>query len=127
MLQDGRHAAIDTATDIDTPERTRFSCRLAGPAQRALAYLIDTLVRAAVLFALLAVFVGAELLDDHLTGVGRGLVLVALFVVDWCYYVVCELWMDGQSIGKRALRLRVVCNNGLPIGWRESVLRNLLR
>lgn len=127
MLQDGRHAAIDTATDIDTPERTRFSCRLAGPAQRVLAYLIDVLVRAAVLLMLLAVVTGAGLMGQTASGVGQGLVLLALFVVDWCYYVACELFMAGQSFGKRALGLRVVCNNGLPLGLRESVLRNLLR
>jgi uncharacterized RDD family membrane protein YckC len=115
MRNDGRHAPLDTVTDIDTPERTRFSCRLAGPGQRALAYLIDCVVRAAVLALLLAVILGA------------GLVLVGLFVVEWCYYVACELWLEGQSFGKRALHLRVVCNDGLPIGLRESILRNLLR
>lgn len=127
MLQDGRHAAIDTATDIDTPERTRFSCRLAGPAQRSLAYVIDGLVRGALLVGLYAVATAAGLMGRTASGVGQGIALLALFVVDWCYYVACELFMSGQSFGKRALGLRVVCNNGLPMGLRESVLRNLLR
>jgi len=124
---DGRHAPLDTVTDIDTPERTRFSCRLAGPGQRALAYLLDCAVRGAGLLMLLAVAVGAGLPGSRLSGVGTGLALVALFVVEWCYYVACELWLNGQSFGKRALKLRVVCNDGLPIGLRESILRNLLR
>lgn len=127
MRNDRRHAPLDTITDIDTPERTRFSCRLAGPGQRALAYLLDGAVRAALLALLAAVILGAGLGGERLSGVGTGLVLVALFVVEWCYYVACELWMGGQSFGKRALHLRVVCNDGLPIGLRESILRNLLR
>jgi uncharacterized RDD family membrane protein YckC len=127
MRNDGRHAPLDTVTDIDTPERTRFSCRLAGPGPRALAYLLDCAVRGAGLAMLAAVVMGAGIGGKQLSGVGTGLALVALFVVEWCYYVACELWLDGQSFGKRALKLRVVCNDGLPIGLRESILRNLLR
>jgi hypothetical protein len=41
--------------------------------------------------------------------------------------VICEALMRGQSPGKRALGLRVVRSDGLPIGFGDSVLRNLLR
>src|SRR5262245_42308785 len=34
-----QRAPIDTVTEVDTPERVQLSCRLAGPAQRAAAYL----------------------------------------------------------------------------------------
>jgi hypothetical protein len=53
--------------------------------------------------------------------------LLALFVVEWGYYVACERFMNGASIGKRVLHLRVVRSDGLPIGFPESLLRNLLR
>jgi hypothetical protein len=55
------------------------------------------------------------------------MVLVVFFGLEWAYYVACELWMNGQSLGKRALGLRVVSSAGLSIGLRESLLRNLLR
>ena len=122
-----RSGAIDTVTDIDTPERVRFSCRLAGPGQRAAAYLLDLLVRATivVLFALVAN--AARLLGEETSGVGIGLLLLALFVIEWGYYVALEMLMHGQSVGKRAMGLRVVKGDGLPIGIGESMLRNLLR
>lgn len=119
---------LDTSIDLETPERVRFSFRLAGPAQRAVAYLIDLVVRAAVLFALwfvagvLGIFGGGGL-----GGAGMGLILLALFAVEWGYYVFCERLMNGSSLGKKALDLRVVRSDGLPIGFAESVLRNLLR
>ena len=119
---------LDTSIDVETPERVRVSFRLAGPAQRAAAYLIDVLVRVAVL---MAVFIAAGVFglfsSDALGGAGAGLVLLALFVVEWGYYVVCERVMNGRSIGKRVLHLRVVRSDGLPIGFAESLLRNLLR
>jgi uncharacterized RDD family membrane protein YckC len=127
MIADGPRAPLDTVADIDTPERTRFSCRLAGPGPRAMAYLIDCAIRALALALLGAVAMGAGLDGKRLSGVGTGLALLGLFLLEWGYYVMCELWLHGQSFGKRVLRLRVVCQDGLPIGLRESVLRNLLR
>jgi hypothetical protein len=41
--------------------------------------------------------------------------------------VVCEVWFHGQTIGKRALGLRVVNADGTPITLLPSVVRNLLR
>jgi len=125
MPQEGR--PLDTVADIDTPERMCFSCRLAGPGPRALAYAIDGALRVCVLGALGMVALGGDVAGWDLSGLGTGLALVALFVLDWGYYVACELWMNGQSLGKRALGLRVVSADGLPIGLRESALRNLLR
>jgi hypothetical protein len=62
-----------------------------------------------------------------LAGLGVGLLLILFFVIEWGYFVLCELVMRGQSVGKRALGLRVVRSDGLPIGFGDSVLRNLLR
>jgi uncharacterized RDD family membrane protein YckC len=118
---------IDTVVDIDTPERIRFACRLAGPAQRAAAFLIDLLIRGAI-FAVMVLLLGAFGFAGHgLFGLGLGLVLVVAFVVEWGYFVVCEMTMQGQSVGKRILFLRVVRSDGLPVGFGDSVLRNLLR
>ena len=122
-----RKAPIDTVTDIDTPERIRFSCRLAGPSQRAAAYCIDGAVCGLVLTVCVVVGVMLDEVSSDVSGFGSGFVLLVLFAIEWLYYVLSELLSNGQSIGKRTLRLRVVCSSGLPIGARESVLRNLLR
>ena len=119
-------ATLDTAIEVETPERVRFSFRLAGPAQRAAAYLVDLIVRGAVLTAF-ALVAGVSGLVGGASGAGIGLTLLVLFVVEWGYYVLCERLMNGRSIGKRVLQLRVVRSDGLPIGFAESLLRNLLR
>lgn len=122
-----RRDPIDTVTEVDTPERVQLRCRVAGPAQRAAAYAIDLVVRG-LLLGLCAL--GAALLDaldSDWEGLGQGVILVIFFALEWVYYVACELWMNGQSVGKRRLGLRVVSSTGLSIGMRESLLRNLLR
>ncbi|HTW53029.1 MAG TPA: RDD family protein [Stellaceae bacterium] len=42
------------------------------------------------------------------------------------YFIVME-GLFGATAGKLLLKLRVVKADGSPIGWRESILRNVLR
>lgn len=122
---------MDTVLEIDTPEHLAFRVRVAGLARRSVAWGIDLAVRGAIalLLWLGLVVASTRLLDAdiNLEGVGRGLFFVTLFVLDWLYFVVAEVLSNGRSPGKAALGLRVVRESGLPITWRESVLRNLLR
>lgn len=118
---------IDTMTEVDTPERVQLHCRVAGPAQRAAAYAIDLVVRGVLLGVCALGAAALDALDTDWDGIGQGVVLVVFFALEWAYYVACELWMNGQSVGKRRLGLRVVSSAGLSIGLRESLLRNLLR
>jgi len=115
--------ALDNTTEVETPEHVRFRYRVAGPVRRMLAYLIDLLIRAGVLLVLgliLAIALGG---GSSVTGV----ILLATFILEWGYYVFFETIGDGRSPGKRALSLRVVKEGGYPIGFIDSVLRNLLR
>jgi hypothetical protein len=60
-------------------------------------------------------------------GFGMGLGLIVMFLLEWGYYIASEMLMGGQSLGKRALHLRVIRENGLPLSFSDSFLRNLLR
>jgi uncharacterized RDD family membrane protein YckC len=119
---------LDTTTDIETPELVRFQHRLAGPAQRSLAYLIDATLRLGIVAAL-ATFTGlaSQVAQEDIAGGAAGLMLVGIFVVEWGYYVACETLMNGQSPGKALLRLRVTTDSGQPLTIVDSILRNLLR
>lgn len=121
---------LDTIAYVETPEHVRFRYRLAGPARRGAAYLVDLIVRAIVLacFAFLAAISGAlggYELDTH--GFGVGVLFTLFFLIDWFYFVASETLMGGRSIGKRAFRLRVVKESGVPLSFSDSLLRNLLR
>ncbi len=49
------------------------------------------------------------------------------FLLQWGYFALFEAFWNGQTPGKRMLRLRVIQQSGRPIGLFESVGRNLLR
>jgi uncharacterized RDD family membrane protein YckC len=114
---------LDNTAEVETPEHVRFRYRVAGPVRRLLAYLIDLLIRAGVLLVLglvVAIALGG-------TQAVTGVLLICAFILEWGYYVFFETIGDGRSPGKRALSLRVVKEGGYPIGFIDSVLRNLLR
>jgi uncharacterized RDD family membrane protein YckC len=111
---------LDTLRPVETPEGVALGLRCAGVAPRALAWGLDLLVRMAVLSVL-----GTGL--GLLGGAGMGVYLVATFLVFWGYPVGFEVFRDGQTPGKRAFGLKVVSDNGTPVTWLPSVVRNLLR
>ncbi|MEW9572425.1 RDD family protein [Rhodanobacter sp. Si-c] len=111
---------LDSVREIETPEGISLRLRAVGPLPRAQAWMIDTVIR------LVLLMLGMAPLSLLGTG-GRGLAMLLMFALLWAYWVICELWLDGQSLGKRALGLRVVNLDGTPVTWLPSVTRNLLR
>jgi hypothetical protein len=74
----------------------------------------------------MGVFVSA-LGEKGLAEAASGFMLVVIFVLEWGYYVVFETLWDGKTPGKHAMGLRVVKDEGYPIRFIDSALRNLLR
>ncbi len=117
---------LDTVLGIETPEHLAFRVRIAGPARRFGAWLLDAIVRGiiAVVGTLILQQIGGA---TGLGGASQGVWFFLVFLLDWFYFVGCELALGGRSPGKMAFALRAMRVDGLPIGLRESVLRNLLR
>lgn len=109
---------IDTLRILETPEGVELVLHPAGPVPRALALTIDLFVRGLLYLALSPLLV--------LGGLGLGLALLGAFLLEWFYPVVFEV-SRGATPGKQALGLQVVHEDGTPVGWSASLLRNLLR
>jgi uncharacterized RDD family membrane protein YckC len=111
---------LDTVRQIETPEGVSLRLHAAGATVRAHAWLIDFALRAFAAFILLAVL-------GMLGAAGAGIGMLVLFAAYWIYGIACEVWMDGQTVGKRVMNLRVVNADGTPVTLLPSVIRNLLR
>ncbi len=121
-------AALDTTLELETPEHIAFRYQVAGPARRAAAYLVDWMVRIAiVLFATILSLFTSWSWNSTVAGFEAGALLVLFFVLEWGYFVFFEVVFAGVSPGKRAFRLRVIHQDGRNISFSDSVLRNLLR
>ncbi|MFG3449766.1 RDD family protein [Stenotrophomonas sp. NPDC047960] len=110
---------LDTYREVITPEGVPLHLPAAGPVPRALAWAIDFMIRVA---ALMLLSIPLTLLGQF----GQGLYLGLMFLLMWAYTIVQEAcW--GRTLGKRAMSLRVVAQDGAPIGWMAAITRNLLR
>lgn len=113
-------ALIDSARAIETPEGVVLELGLAGPVVRAMAWALDTMIRFAAYMAL-------GMILPLLGGAGAGIWLILVFLMEWFYPVFFEVLAQGQTIGKMALGIRVLCDDGAPVGWYQSTVRNFLR
>lgn len=111
---------LDTTRRVATPEGIELTLRLAGPVPRALAWAIDFLLRLGLLLAVM-------LVASPLGRAGGGILLLAAFFVEWLLPACFEAMWNGQTPGKRALRLRVLNDDGTPLRWPGALTRNLLR
>ncbi|WP_395610751.1 RDD family protein [Pseudomonas sp. B22129] len=113
-------APLDTCYQIETPEGIDLPLRPAGLPPRMLAFAFDLGVRGLIMGILL---VPLALLGN----VGIGLGSLLLFLVSWWYMVLFEVLNQGRSPGKQVMGLRVIQDDGTPVGWSASLTRNLLR
>ena len=111
---------IDTRRAIETPEGVELGLRVAGPVPRAYAWLIDLLIRTA-LYILCAIVLSL------LGGLGMGIFMIIMFLLEWFYPVFFELYKQGATPGKRSLGIKVINDDGTEVNLQSSLIRNLLR
>jgi uncharacterized membrane protein SpoIIM required for sporulation/uncharacterized RDD family membrane protein YckC len=122
---------LDAVVDVETPEQVVFSYTVAGIGSRAAAALIDYLLTALAIIAIITAAV--TFLGSTRTRIVSGgpwviaILIASLFALFWGYYVLFEALWDGQTPGKRRLGLRVVRDGGYSITFAASAVRNLMR
>jgi uncharacterized RDD family membrane protein YckC len=110
---------LDTKSHIETPEGVRLPISVASICPRAYAYAIDGLIRLIVIAAVSSVLAYAGKL-------GGGLMLLIVFAQEWFYPVLFDVFNQGATPGKKIMQLQVVHDDGSPVSFSSSLLRNLL-
>ena len=117
---------------IETPEKIRFSYHIAEIGTRIAAYIIDEIIQILiiVIIVLALVFSGYSSrtqVEEGLTNVTAAFLMIMVFLLRWFYFVLFEVIMEGQSPGKKMMRIRVICDNGDSLNFETIILRNFLR
>ena len=124
---------------IETPERVPLAFALASIGNRFLAVAIDHFIQYFAIAIVFWIFVsGAGLGVSGEAGlfgeIAReapkwmiAILILVLFLLFAGYFILFEWLWDGQTPGKRLLKLRVIREDGRPITLWEAVARNLLR
>jgi len=124
---------------ISTPDNVTLEFELAGLGSRFCAWLIDSVLIVSLILVVGVVMIlmgdrGADFWrtvfhggSDWLAPWNFALLIFFVFLIMWGYYVLFEGLRRGATPGKRKMGIRVVRDDGLPIGFREAALRNLVR
>lgn len=126
--------SLDIMLEVETPEQIALSYSIAGIGSRGAAAAIDTMISFGALLVLALVLgfaasyagLGHRKFTRSATWVMTAYV-IAQFAVTWGYYVLFEGMWDGQTPGKRIMKLRVVQDGGFSVTLGASAVRNLLR
>ena len=125
--------ATEDVLIIETPERVPLHFALASIGNRFLACALDHFLQTlAILLMFLAFYILANVssVGDLVSSAPKwviAIMIVVLFLIFSSYFAFFEWIWNGQTPGKRLLKLRVIREDGRPITFWEAVVRNLLR
>lgn len=121
-----------SAVSVSLPERVALEYEIADIGTRFYALLLDNVMRAIIygvlIYALPIAAAGIAML-------GRGsdtswmlaVFVVVVFLIEYGYFAVFEIAMNGRTLGKYAFGLRVVKEDGSSLTRADILLRNLIR
>ncbi|TCO74594.1 RDD family protein [Marinisporobacter balticus] len=115
---------------ITTPENIEVKYRLAGVASRVVAAFIDYLIQGSVYLMVLFALAGMNDPVKYLESKNSYFLAILLLIiasVNYGYFIVSEMVMNGKTFGKKTLGLRTIRKNGQPMDIKHSLIRNLFR
>ena len=124
---------------IETPERVQLAFALASIGNRFLAVAIDHFIQYFTIFVVTWAAFAATGITDNIKNSGAAsvfdqapkwtiaILILVLFLLFTGYFVLFEWLWNGQTPGKRLMKLRVIREDGRPITFWEAMTRNILR
>jgi uncharacterized RDD family membrane protein YckC len=136
---------------LRSPEQVALHLPIAGPGNRILAYAVDAVVIVLLEIGLLVLALTTTTIFEKLAGPLQkiaeelshadsarqfegniilgiiGVLVIVQFLVEWGYFTFWEMITAGRSLGKMLIGLRVVKDDGFPVTFQQSLVRNLLR
>jgi uncharacterized RDD family membrane protein YckC len=110
--------------DVITGEAVALELPVATFPSRIAALLIDMIVQFALLLLLIVVFVGVS--GSVSTDYGTAAFLTAYVLVLVAYPTTFETLSRGKTLGKMALGIRVIGDDGSPVRFRQALVRALV-
>lgn len=115
---------------IVTPDNVEIEYKLASVGVRAAAAGIDMLIQSIVF--LIIGGTGAWIiwkleLDMEAIYMYIGGMLLLFALINYGYFIVCDMVMKGQTIGKRIYNIRIIRENGEGIALSHAIIREFMR
>jgi uncharacterized RDD family membrane protein YckC len=111
---------LDTGYRVEIPGGIELEAQVVGPIPRFFAFVIDLIIRGLLFFI-------ASLASIPFGTLGFGFWMISLFLIEWFYPVLFEVFRGGQTPGKKAMGIAVIHDDFTPVSFGTSLVRNLLR
>ena len=115
---------------INTSQNVNINFNIASIGERFLAFIIDNVIMAVYAFLILYLFFGVFNLGYVLDGLdywSEGAVYSVLLFPTVIYPLVLESLMEGQTLGKKVIKIRVVKIDGYQASFGDYLIRWVFR
>ncbi|MDR2207016.1 MAG: RDD family protein [Flavobacteriaceae bacterium] len=115
---------------INTSQNVNVFFNTASVGERLAAYVIDMVIKIAYVFFILLVFFRWLKLGDYLYSLDKwsqNAIYILLFFPFFVYTIVCESLMEGQTFGKKAMKIKVVKIDGYQANFSDYLIRWVAR
>lgn len=115
---------------INTSQNVNINFNISGIGERFIAFLIDFVIKYSFAVLCLYLFYGFFNLGYMLQGLdpwSQGAVYLMIIFPSQLYFLVLETLMDGQTPGKKIMKLRVVKIDGYQAGFGDYLIRWIFR
>ncbi len=118
---------------IETPERVPLHFALASIGNRFLACAIDNAIQILtylLIYTIVYSIARVSVFDFRINEAPKWVIAIAIILIFFlftAYFAIFEWVWNGQTPGKRWMKLRVIREDGRPITFFESAVRNLVR
>ncbi|MGC4129306.1 MAG: RDD family protein [Bergeyella sp.] len=116
--------------DITTSQNVNITFTLASVGDRIVAFILDCVVMLAYGMAVILFFVyvlNIEYFFSRMDDWSVRAVLILLFLPVSFYALACEMLMEGQTFGKKIMKIKAVKIDGYQAGFGDFVMRWIFR
>jgi uncharacterized RDD family membrane protein YckC len=110
---------------IQSTELFFLENELANVGSRAVAYILDTILKVLAMFSLYYIVLNSMV--SVWGNKGTFIAIVVLGIIYTGYHAILEFVMSGKTPGKMVMGLRVLKSDGSKISLLDSLIRNILR
>lgn len=110
--------------ELMSPEGVALTLPVAGVGVRASAQITDIVI---TLIGAICLLIVAGYLGQTAPNTWQAIAALLFFAIRVPYYVLAELLWNGQTLGKRLMKIKVISHDGGPLSANALVLRNMMK
>lgn len=115
---------------INTSQNVKINFDTASIGERMLAFIIDMLIKVAYLIVLWLLIFRVMKLDDFFSSLDDWSIMAVISILTLpinLYTLVCESLMEGQTFGKKVMKIKVVKIDGYQASFGDYLIRWIFR